>query len=292
MMPGRAGPSRPSSAVMECTSLPRCHGAMVQWKEVPASHWTSFPECARHLSGPVCRWRCRRRGRCVDARRREPGPEWVRSGSGSAGTMLRWSMDGCVRGCEEWLPDYVTREQVRRGEPLVCPDRQPRRRADDTRSSHVPRFGFWGDVEKGRRDLGRSLVTLVCISATHDAGTHQVEAHGQSPGPVSRAVAVTHAIPRGHGLGRKTARHRSDRQLSRCGQEALRVGSRARSWCLRPGRPDRPTDDATLSFMTAHIVLPSTFEQLRTTSVGEPLRAIVQHLSAGCTHPAIVNALL
>lgn len=40
------------------------------------------------------------------------------------------------------------------------------------------------------------------------------------------------------------------------------------------------------------ILLPSTFEQLRTTAAGEDLRVLVDHLSQTCTHPAIVNALL
>ncbi|KAF4445121.1 Calcium channel YVC1 [Fusarium austroafricanum] len=40
------------------------------------------------------------------------------------------------------------------------------------------------------------------------------------------------------------------------------------------------------------IELPSTFEQLRTTAAGTPLRILVDHLSATCTNPAIVNALL
>lgn len=40
------------------------------------------------------------------------------------------------------------------------------------------------------------------------------------------------------------------------------------------------------------IQLPSTFEQLRTTSAGDGLRDLVDHLSATCTNPAIVNALL
>ncbi|KAK4237348.1 hypothetical protein C8A03DRAFT_34721 [Achaetomium macrosporum] len=40
------------------------------------------------------------------------------------------------------------------------------------------------------------------------------------------------------------------------------------------------------------IVLPSTFEQLRTTGAGEGLRTLVDHLALTCTHPAIVNALL
>lgn len=46
------------------------------------------------------------------------------------------------------------------------------------------------------------------------------------------------------------------------------------------------------SFLTARILLPSTFEQLRTTSVGDALRELVLHLSRNCTNPAIVNALL
>ncbi|KAI1876863.1 uncharacterized protein JN550_000935 [Neoarthrinium moseri] len=40
------------------------------------------------------------------------------------------------------------------------------------------------------------------------------------------------------------------------------------------------------------VYLPSTFEQLRTTSAGDSLRQLVDHLSANVTHPAIVNALL
>ncbi|KAG5916690.1 hypothetical protein E4U42_007554 [Claviceps africana] len=40
------------------------------------------------------------------------------------------------------------------------------------------------------------------------------------------------------------------------------------------------------------IELPSTFEQLRTTEAGDCIRVLVDHLSASCTHPAIVNALL
>jgi hypothetical protein len=40
------------------------------------------------------------------------------------------------------------------------------------------------------------------------------------------------------------------------------------------------------------IELPSTFEQLRTTAAGAPLRILVDHLAATCTNPAIVNALL
>ncbi|EEU40760.1 uncharacterized protein NECHADRAFT_99148 [Fusarium vanettenii 77-13-4] len=40
------------------------------------------------------------------------------------------------------------------------------------------------------------------------------------------------------------------------------------------------------------IELPSTFEQLRTTPAGAPLRILVDHLTATCTNPGIVNALL
>ncbi|KAF4844436.1 Calcium channel YVC1 [Colletotrichum siamense] len=45
-------------------------------------------------------------------------------------------------------------------------------------------------------------------------------------------------------------------------------------------------------YITDVIVLPSTFEQLRTTTAGECLRILVDHLNATCTNPAIVNALL
>jgi len=40
------------------------------------------------------------------------------------------------------------------------------------------------------------------------------------------------------------------------------------------------------------VVLPVTFEQLRTTGAGDGLRTLVDHLGRNCTHPAIVNALL
>ena len=46
------------------------------------------------------------------------------------------------------------------------------------------------------------------------------------------------------------------------------------------------------SYFRAVIELPSTFEQLRTTAVGNPLRALVDHLVNSCTNPAIVNSLL
>ncbi|KAK3358269.1 hypothetical protein B0T24DRAFT_520879 [Lasiosphaeria ovina] len=45
-------------------------------------------------------------------------------------------------------------------------------------------------------------------------------------------------------------------------------------------------------FIAESVRLPSTFEQLRTTSAGEGLRVLVDHLDRTCTHPAIVNALL
>lgn len=40
------------------------------------------------------------------------------------------------------------------------------------------------------------------------------------------------------------------------------------------------------------IYLPCTFEQLRTTSAGDPLRTLVDHLSHSVDNPAIINALL
>ncbi|UPK96564.1 hypothetical protein LCI18_007499 [Fusarium solani-melongenae] len=45
-------------------------------------------------------------------------------------------------------------------------------------------------------------------------------------------------------------------------------------------------------YFTDAIELPSTFEQLRTTPAGAPLRILVDHLTATCTNPGIVNALL
>ncbi|KAL7628981.1 hypothetical protein AAE478_000499 [Parahypoxylon ruwenzoriense] len=48
-----------------------------------------------------------------------------------------------------------------------------------------------------------------------------------------------------------------------------------------------------LSIYIAEVVcMPSTFEQLRTTSAGDDLRILVEHLSDRVTNPAIVNALL
>lgn len=40
------------------------------------------------------------------------------------------------------------------------------------------------------------------------------------------------------------------------------------------------------------IHLPSTFEQLRTTSAGHKIRLLVEHLVANVTNPALINALL
>ncbi|POS71979.1 hypothetical protein DHEL01_v209632, partial [Diaporthe helianthi] len=45
-------------------------------------------------------------------------------------------------------------------------------------------------------------------------------------------------------------------------------------------------------YFNAVVVLPVTFEQLRTTSAGQGLRTLVEHLSMECSHAAIVNALL
>lgn len=63
--------------------------------------------------------------------------------------------------------------------------------------------------------------------------------------------------------------------------------------------PDINPDDSfrvlvkKLSVYIADVIqLPVSFEQLRTTSAGDGLRALVDHLGRNCTHPAIVNALL
>ncbi|KAK3389316.1 hypothetical protein B0H63DRAFT_97076 [Podospora didyma] len=45
-------------------------------------------------------------------------------------------------------------------------------------------------------------------------------------------------------------------------------------------------------YIAETVQLPSTFEQLRTTTAGDGLRTLVEHLGQTCTHPAIVNALL
>ncbi|KKY38005.1 putative ion transporter [Diaporthe ampelina] len=65
------------------------------------------------------------------------------------------------------------------------------------------------------------------------------------------------------------------------------------------GLPDIREDDSfrelikKLSvYFNAVVVLPVTFEQLRTTSAGQGLRELVEHLGRECSHPAIVNALL
>ncbi|CRJ99956.1 hypothetical protein BN1723_008722, partial [Verticillium longisporum] len=63
--------------------------------------------------------------------------------------------------------------------------------------------------------------------------------------------------------------------------------------------PDIGVDDGfrevikKLSVYFAEVIqLPSTFEQLRTTTAGDSLRLLVDHLNVTCTNPAIVNALL
>src|SRR5690349_17108978 len=45
-------------------------------------------------------------------------------------------------------------------------------------------------------------------------------------------------------------------------------------------------------YIAQTVELPCTFEQLRTTTAGDGLRTLVEHLVRTCTHPAIVNALL
>ncbi|KAI0175823.1 hypothetical protein GGR52DRAFT_538299 [Hypoxylon sp. FL1284] len=63
--------------------------------------------------------------------------------------------------------------------------------------------------------------------------------------------------------------------------------------------PRIPDDDVfrdvvkKLSLYISEVVyMPNTFEQLRTTSAGDDLRTLVEHLSTRVTHPAVVNALL
>ena len=46
------------------------------------------------------------------------------------------------------------------------------------------------------------------------------------------------------------------------------------------------------SYFLDEISLPSTFEQLRTTSAGNNVRTLVDHLVANVTNPALINALL
>lgn len=45
-------------------------------------------------------------------------------------------------------------------------------------------------------------------------------------------------------------------------------------------------------YVTASFTQPATFEQLRTTSYGNSIRSLVDHLVENCTNPAIVNAIL
>lgn len=45
-------------------------------------------------------------------------------------------------------------------------------------------------------------------------------------------------------------------------------------------------------YFTDAVELPSTFDQLRTTSAGDCLRLLVNHLTDTCANPAIANALL
>jgi hypothetical protein len=45
-------------------------------------------------------------------------------------------------------------------------------------------------------------------------------------------------------------------------------------------------------FFVDVVDLPSTFEQLRTTAAGEPLRVLVDYLGECCTNQSIVHALL
>ncbi|KAI1341583.1 hypothetical protein F5Y15DRAFT_376552 [Xylariaceae sp. FL0016] len=89
----------------------------------------------------------------------------------------------------------------------------------------------------------------------------------------------------------------------------IRVKARRQSMADRPLSPalDRPQvslpdidhDDAfrdvvksLASFIADVVYMPNTFEQLRTTSAGDDLRSLVEHLSLKVTNPAIVNALL
>jgi len=46
------------------------------------------------------------------------------------------------------------------------------------------------------------------------------------------------------------------------------------------------------TFFVDEIRLPSTFEQLRTTSAGNEIRVLVEHLLCNVANPAIINALL
>lgn len=50
--------------------------------------------------------------------------------------------------------------------------------------------------------------------------------------------------------------------------------------------------DRGFRYLAATVTLPSTLEQLRTTSAGDCLRDLVDHLENQVTNPTIVNALL
>lgn len=52
------------------------------------------------------------------------------------------------------------------------------------------------------------------------------------------------------------------------------------------------TPSPTCRYIADVVHSPSTFEQLRTTSAGDALRTLTDHLSHNVTNPAIVNALL
>ncbi|KAK4150598.1 hypothetical protein C8A00DRAFT_46056 [Chaetomidium leptoderma] len=84
------------------------------------------------------------------------------------------------------------------------------------------------------------------------------------------------------------------------GDAAMRTPSpMGRQAFSRAELPDIKDDDSfrelvkKLSVYIADVILlPVTFEQLRTTGAGDGLRVLVEHLGRNCTHPAIVNALL
>ncbi|KAL7786353.1 hypothetical protein V8C37DRAFT_392424 [Trichoderma ceciliae] len=61
---------------------------------------------------------------------------------------------------------------------------------------------------------------------------------------------------------------------------------------IAPDDPFRQVVKKLSQYFTDAIELPSTFDQLRTTSAGSCLRLLVDHLSDSCVNPAIVNALL
>ncbi|KAI0013045.1 hypothetical protein F4779DRAFT_613913 [Xylariaceae sp. FL0662B] len=81
----------------------------------------------------------------------------------------------------------------------------------------------------------------------------------------------------------------------------IRVKSRNLSTSDRAASPYSGQPGCLTSLMRMHFVMwyiagvvytPSTFEQLRTTSAGDELRTLVDHLANTVTNPAIVNALL